>query len=67
MAKSGHGSPEAAQIMELLEEIKNNNTMFKTPSKNSNLSPTGTKTGWTFLSNSPHSPGGKLPFIGGAK
>lgn len=53
--------------MELLEEIKNNQTMFKTPSKSHNMSPTGAKAGWSFLSNSPHSPGGKLPFIGGAK
>lgn len=43
VAKSGHGSPEAAQIMELLEEIKNNKTMFKTPTKNSNLSPNGSR------------------------
>jgi len=53
--------------MELLEEIRGNKTMFKTPNKNHHLSPTGSKAGWTFLSNSPHSPGGRLPFIGGAK
>lgn len=41
--------------------------MFKTPSKPKGLSPTGEKGKWSFLMNSPHSPGGKLPFIGGAK
>ena len=41
--------------------------MFKTPGKNRNVSPGSSKQGWQFLGNSPHSPGGRLPFIGGSK
>ena len=54
--------------MELLDEIKKNDKMFKSPNRNGSNSPSPGKNGtWSFIENSPHSIGGKLPFIGGAK
>jgi hypothetical protein len=55
-SKNGQPNPEATQVISLLEDMKSSPIKAQTAKKN-----------WKFLETTPHSPGGKKPFIGGAK
>ena len=59
-SKGGQMSTEANQVVQLLDDMKNNVALSMSPSPKKSAT-------WKFIETSPHSPGGKKPFLGGAK